>query len=65
MPKTTDVRKQCTRCHIYQPETWFRSYIYKGEMKRRKHCKYCVVGKGEQLPTETLIERWLKNTVKS
>lgn len=63
MPKTSDVLKKCRRCGLDQPETWFTRYKYKGEVRRLGHCKDCAIGRHEKLPTETRVERWLKDQV--
>lgn len=60
MPKVTKEFLKCNRCNLYIPETWFKTYKYKDEIRRLKHCKMCNLKKGEKLPTETWMEKWLK-----
>lgn len=58
MPKKTDITRECSICEITYPETFFRTYKYKQEVRRLKHCKFCVV---KRKPFEDRISSWLSD----
>ena len=57
-----ELDRQCARCEKIKIFSDFAVYKYKGERRRYNHCRTCSLKKGQKLPTDVNINRWLEKT---